>query len=493
MVVPRGSTGEFAARLAFGVRAGARPRGAGTRLNREVTRLGKWLAREEQASERHKETIRRQYDEDIQLRAALRRLRDQSDRVRSLSEEIFWLRIALDGAKAGKETLKARLVKLRVVGATLSKLPSDEAAHLRAALRRSRRQKTTINVLSKENARLRRAVKGSRTRREASDAQLAKLRATGKSLSKSLSGVDAELPDPQIDTKAGHADLRVDFKAMSPEPIQHVLLERTFGLSSRVDPGFDLAGRRILQITIAVADILPMRLVDDSVRNSCKFQQIGASVREIGIVQPPIVARRPELKGKYLLLDGHLRIEILKDMKVDQVTCLVSLDDEAVTYNRQVNRLTPVQEHKMILKVIERGIPEQRIAQALNVDVASIRIKRDLLNGICPEVAALLKDKHCPINSFQTLRKAKPLRQYEIAKTMIMIGNYSIAYVKALASASSPDQLVDAGKPKAPRGISPEEIEQIERELANLQGDVKRIEATFATDHLNLVVTLTTV
>ena len=164
-----------------------------TRLNRELARLGKRLAREEQASERHKETIRRQYDEDIQLRAALRRLRDQSDRVRSLSEEAFWLRIALDGAKAGKETLKARLVKLRAVGATLSKLPSDEAAHLRVALRRSRRQKTTINVLSKENARLRRAVKGSRTRREASDAQFAKLRATGKSLSKTLAGADAEL------------------------------------------------------------------------------------------------------------------------------------------------------------------------------------------------------------------------------------------------------------------------------------------------------------
>ena len=89
--------------------------------------------------------------------------------------------------------MKARLVKLRAVGATLSKLPSDEAAHLRVALRKSRRQKTTINVLSKENARLRRAVKGSRTRREASDALLAKLRATGKSLSKSLRGADAEL------------------------------------------------------------------------------------------------------------------------------------------------------------------------------------------------------------------------------------------------------------------------------------------------------------
>ena len=163
-----------------------------TRLNREVARLGKRLAREEQASERHKETIRRQFDEDIQRRAALRRLRDQSDRVRSLSEEVFWLRIALDGAKAGREALKARLVKFRATGATLSKLPSDEAAQLRAALRRSRRQKTTINVLSKENARLRKGAKASQRRIERLEAQLARLRATGAVLSRALFGRKSE-------------------------------------------------------------------------------------------------------------------------------------------------------------------------------------------------------------------------------------------------------------------------------------------------------------
>ena len=163
-----------------------------TRLNRDVTRLGKRLAREEQASERHKETIRRQFDEDIQLRAALRRLRDQSDRARSLSEEVFWLRIALDGAKARKEALKARLVELRAVGATLSKLPSDEAARLRAALRRSRRQKTTIKSLSRENARLRKGAKASRNRIETLEAQLARLRATGAVLSKALFGRKSE-------------------------------------------------------------------------------------------------------------------------------------------------------------------------------------------------------------------------------------------------------------------------------------------------------------
>ena len=240
-------------------------------------------------------------------------------------------------------------------------------------------------------------------------------------------------------------------------------------------------------VTIPIVDILPLRLVEDSARKRRKFRQIAASIREIGIVQPPIVVRRSDGKHKYLLLDGHLRIEILKDLGIDSVACLVSLDDEAVTYNRQVNRLSPLQEHKMILKVIERGVPEERIAQALNVNVATIRAKRDLLNGICPEVASLLKDKHCPINSFQALKKAKPLRQLEIAKTMVVVGDYSVAYARALVSASSPDQLVNPGKARAHRKVSPEEIEQIERELANLQGDVDRIEETFAADHLDLV------
>lgn len=240
-------------------------------------------------------------------------------------------------------------------------------------------------------------------------------------------------------------------------------------------------------VTIPIDDILPLRLVDDSTRKRRKFRQIAASMREIGIVQPPIVARRSDGKHKYLLLDGRLRIEILKDLGIGKVTCLVSLDDEAVTYNRQVNRLSPLQEHKMILKVIECGVPEERIAQALNVNVTTIRTKRDLLNGICPEVAALLKDKHCPINSFQALKKTKPLRQYEIAKTMVLVGDYSAAYARALVSASSPDQLVNPSKARAHRKVSSEEIEQIERELANLQADVDRIEETFAADHLNLV------
>ena len=157
------------------------------RLNREVSRLGKRLAREEQASERHKETIRRQYDEDIQLRATLRRLREQSDRVRSLSDEVFWLRLALDGAKAGKEAMKAKLAKLLAEKKTLSR--PIAGPQLRAALRRSWRQKQTIKSQSKEIRRLRRAVRTL----EAVKAQTARHRAARETLTKALSDRTTEL------------------------------------------------------------------------------------------------------------------------------------------------------------------------------------------------------------------------------------------------------------------------------------------------------------
>ena len=54
----------------------------------------------------------------------------------------------------------------------------------------------------------------------------------------------------------------------------------------------------------------------------------------------------------------------------------------------------------MILRAVERGVPEERIARALNVNVPSIRQKRRLLEGICPAVVEIFKDRHVPINTF---------------------------------------------------------------------------------------------
>ena len=256
-------------------------------------------------------------------------------------------------------------------------------------------------------------------------------------------------------------------------------------MTDRVPMGFEPES-----VTIAISDILPVRQVSAAIRKSRKYRQIDAAVREVGIVHPPVVARHHKMKGTYLLLDGHLRIEVLKELGVDKVTCLVSLDDEAFTYNRQVNRLAPIQEHRMIMKLIERGIPEERIAQALDLNAVSIRARRNLLHGICPEVAEILKDKHCPINTIQALKKMKPLRQVDVAEMMITVNNYSVPYAKALVASTSPDELVDGAKPKMPKAVSPEQIERIEQELVKLRRGIKRVEATFGPDHLILVLAI---
>jgi len=96
------------------------------------------------------------------------------------------------------------------------------------------------------------------------------------------------------------------------------------------------------------------KLAAEYVRMSTDHQQystaIAASVGEIGLVEPPVVARSRDNQGTFLLLDGHLRLEVLRDRGLLEVECLVSTEDEAFTYNKRVNRIAIIQEHRMILK-----------------------------------------------------------------------------------------------------------------------------------------------
>src|SRR5690606_2842417 len=118
----------------------------------------------------------------------------------------------------------------------------------------------------------------------------------------------------------------------------------------------------------------------------------------------------------------------------------------------------------------ERGVSEEKLARALNVDVDAIRTRRHLLNGIHDDVAELLKDKPVGIHAFQKLRKMKPIRQLEVAELMISANNFSANYARALLVTTKP---VDLIKPdaKAIKGVSAEQIEKMERELAAVSED----------------------
>ena len=242
-------------------------------------------------------------------------------------------------------------------------------------------------------------------------------------------------------------------------------------------------------LRIPLDAIIPLRDVPPNVRKSVKYGQIASSISEVGIIEPPVVTRAAEDGGQFHLLDGHLRVAILQERGDTEVVCLVATEDEAFTYNKRVSRLAIIQEHRMILNAVKKGVPEERLARALNVNIANIRAKRNLLVGICAEAADLLKDKHVPMNVFTELRYMKPMRQIEASQLMVAMNRFSIGYAKSLVAATPDEQLT---KPRRRRrqGLSEEQIALMQHESENLAREFKLIEQNYGADHLDLMLAL---
>jgi ParB-like chromosome segregation protein Spo0J len=239
---------------------------------------------------------------------------------------------------------------------------------------------------------------------------------------------------------------------------------------------------------LKVSALLPLKQIPAAVRASPKFQQIASSMATVGIIEPLVVARSTEEAGRYLLLDGHLRHAVLMETGATEVRCLIAKDDEAFTYNKRINRLATIQEHLMIVRAIDRGVSEERLAKALNLDVRAIRRRRIMLTGISPEVVDLLKDKSVNPSTFEVLRKMRPMRQIEAAELMSAAGNYTASYAKALLAATRQVDLVKADKPKRVGGLTVEQMARMEREMETLQQDVKSVETRYGDDVLHLVI-----
>lgn len=144
----------------------------------------------------------------------------------------------------------------------------------------------------------------------------------------------------------------------------------------------------------------------------------------------------------------------------------------------------------MILKALESGVSEQRIADTLNVDVAAIRKKRDLLDGLCHEAIELLKERTIVPGALREIRRALPMRQIEMAELMRSAHNFSTTYAKCLIAATPVEQLVESEQPKDIDGLRADDVARIEREMLMIEKDFRRIEDSHGKNVLNLVLTV---
>jgi hypothetical protein len=240
-------------------------------------------------------------------------------------------------------------------------------------------------------------------------------------------------------------------------------------------------------VLLPIGIIVPQKDVAPSSRQADFYRQLTASLKHVGLIEPLVVF--PRGPGDYLLLEGHMRLEILKSLGVTEVKCLLSTDDEAYTYNRHVNHIPAIAQHFMLLGALKNGLTEERIATALDVSLDTIRLRRDLLNGICPEVVQILLEKPVSTQVFAILRKMKPIRQIEAAEHMVAGDTYTIPFAKALLAVTRPELLEDG--PNASKKLDANSMaarSMLEEENCFLLRDLKSVEESYGTDVLTLTV-----
>jgi ParB-like chromosome segregation protein Spo0J len=241
-------------------------------------------------------------------------------------------------------------------------------------------------------------------------------------------------------------------------------------------------------VLLPLEAILPLKQVSEVTKRLVRYKRIAQSIAEVGLIEPLVVSQQLDEQGKHLLLDGHWRRAALLDAGETTVRCIFAYDDETFTYNKRVNHLATIQEHFMIVRALARGVSEEKLARALDVNIGHIKRRQALLDGISPEVIEMLKDRIVRPATFDVVRKMGPMRQIEAAELMISASNFTVAYARALLVATKQADLAKPERAKRIDGMTSEQMARMEREMSALQQDFKAIETSYGEDVLHLVI-----
>ena len=81
-------------------------------------------------------------------------------------------------------------------------------------------------------------------------------------------------------------------------------------------------------LTIPVAAIVPLKVLPDGARASRSYSQVLSSIKAIGLIEAPVVMADTKNAGTWFLLDGHLRVEALKELGIDADKRIIEMPEE---------------------------------------------------------------------------------------------------------------------------------------------------------------------
>lgn len=159
-----------------------------------------------------------------------------------------------------------------------------------------------------------------------------------------------------------------------------------------------------------------------------EYDRIRVSILAVGLIEPLLVF--PE-NDYYIILNGHQRYRILLELGVETAPCIFAREKESFTSNRMVNRLSPLQESRMIKKSLDE-LDEKTIANALGITHIAHRLNTALLKRLHPKVAAAFDGGMIKKACVLELAYVIPKRQEEILRSMENYKDYSVPFARSL-------------------------------------------------------------
>ena len=214
--------------------------------------------------------------------------------------------------------------------------------------------------------------------------------------------------------------------------------------------------------------MLPIRLIDpnrDQPRRSfdeTALNELAASIRAVGVIQPIIVQQNGE---RYTIIAGERRYRASRLAEQEEIPAIVRDWDAqkrleaALIENLQRDDLNPVEEAMGVRRLMEEaGLTQELVAQRLGKSRPAVANLLRLLT--LPEsVLALLKAGKLSAGHARALVTVDPVRQVQLANLTVQQG-WSVRQLERICA-----QPVKVEKPRRVKDAQISELEGMAREL----------------------------
>ena len=226
-------------------------------------------------------------------------------------------------------------------------------------------------------------------------------------------------------------------------------------------------GMKISGKDIDIEKLVPLNERSINLKKNRGYRKILSTIKMIGLIEPLDVYKE---NGHYVILNGFLRYKAFQEHEINTVPCLIHAKKEGYTYNKMVNRLSPVQESRMLQEAL-KTLDQSTVAEVFGVKSLQYRLSKGLLKELDSKVVNAIDKGTISRRCAKELTYVSKKRQNIILREMEKCEDFSIAFARALIIKTPSDMRNHSKKKRKPWAGDSEKKQEL---VAKLETTSKR-------------------